>query len=672
MNNSPQISVIIPIFNAERYLEKCLDSVIAQTFKDIEIICIDDCSTDNSKEILNNFARKDSRIKAIFFDKNKKQGAARNAGLDIARGKYITFIDADDYVEETLLEKMYKKAERNFCDLVITSVENIVLDKDNKNLMSLKDRLNYKATELNTGFYCFDQYFKILRLGPVAKLYKRSIIEKYKIRFPENLIHEDVAFYWFYMPYVSNFYYINEYLYYRIINSSSVMYKLHNEDKGLFDHIEIVKLIHDYLKNNKLYDLYNERFLSYVKGIVESKEYKKIKKQFLIKTALFMPDVLVVLLDDFRILKQIILNKHKRLAFWGASLFLEAFIQKYNIRDKNIVGIIDNDSRKWGKQLGGFTIYPPAQIKELNVQSVICTIKHNDAYTQIKEYIEENLPDVNLLKNAFSVESKHKQTVPLLRLERFSIHLAEHCNLNCKGCNNFSPLAEKKFADIKTYERDIKRIAELTDNELKRVYLIGGEPLLHPDLIKFLRLSRLNLPNTRIIILTNGILLPTQKEEFWRACNKYNIAIEVTKYPINIDFNKIEHLAEKYDVEYGYFCNTGQVNKTSNLYLLDPAGRQNKSSSFKHCECANRCIFLKDGRLYTCAIAPNIEHFNKYFGYNIPLTHQDGIDIHKAKSEKEILKFLASPIPFCKYCDVKRRIYGECWEISKKDIHEWV
>ena len=134
-----EISVIIPVYNAEKFIIKCLDSVINQTFQDIEIICIDDCSTDNSKQILKDFASKDSRIKTIFFDKNKKQGGARNAGLDIAQGKYVTFVDADDYIEPTMLEKMYKAAERNYCDLVIANIKNVALDENSNNL---KDKID--------------------------------------------------------------------------------------------------------------------------------------------------------------------------------------------------------------------------------------------------------------------------------------------------------------------------------------------------------------------------------------------------------------------------------------------------------------------------------------------------------------------------------------------------
>ena len=111
----PKVSVIIPVFNTEKYLRKCLNSVCNQTLKDIEIICVNDSSTDDSLEILKEYAAKDERIKLINFIENKGAAAARNAGIDIARGEYIGFVDCDDYIDLDFYEKLYSKAiELNF------------------------------------------------------------------------------------------------------------------------------------------------------------------------------------------------------------------------------------------------------------------------------------------------------------------------------------------------------------------------------------------------------------------------------------------------------------------------------------------------------------------------------------------------------------------------------
>ena len=105
----PKISVIIPVYNVEKYLPKCLDSLINQTLSDIEIICINDCSTDNSLEILEEYASKDERIKIIDLKENQGAAAARNKGLEIAKGEYLGFVDPDDYVDLNFYEELYKK-----------------------------------------------------------------------------------------------------------------------------------------------------------------------------------------------------------------------------------------------------------------------------------------------------------------------------------------------------------------------------------------------------------------------------------------------------------------------------------------------------------------------------------------------------------------------------------
>lgn len=116
-----KVSVIIPVYNSEKYLEKCLNSLIKQTLEDIEIVCINDGSTDNSLEILNAYAKKDRRIK-VLSQKNLKQGAARNNGLKIAQGEFISFVDSDDWVDFDYLEKLYNAAIDNNVNMAASSI----------------------------------------------------------------------------------------------------------------------------------------------------------------------------------------------------------------------------------------------------------------------------------------------------------------------------------------------------------------------------------------------------------------------------------------------------------------------------------------------------------------------------------------------------------------------
>ena len=120
----PQISVIIPVYNSEKYLPQCLESIVGQSYGDIEIICVNDGSKDKSTEILNSYAAKDERIK-IINQKNKGQSAARNAGLDVATGKYIAFVDSDDVIDFRFFEILYTAAERSGSEVVCCGFKKI-------------------------------------------------------------------------------------------------------------------------------------------------------------------------------------------------------------------------------------------------------------------------------------------------------------------------------------------------------------------------------------------------------------------------------------------------------------------------------------------------------------------------------------------------------------------
>ena len=117
-NNEIAVSVILPVYNVERFLSQCLDSLIQQTLRNIEIICVDDGSTDRSVEILENYAKRDKRIR-IVHQPNAGAGAARNSGMKIARGKYLSFLDSDDFYELEMLEKAYLKCEKDDANICV-------------------------------------------------------------------------------------------------------------------------------------------------------------------------------------------------------------------------------------------------------------------------------------------------------------------------------------------------------------------------------------------------------------------------------------------------------------------------------------------------------------------------------------------------------------------------
>ena len=137
---TPKVSVIVPVYNVEPYLKECLNSIIKQTLKEIEIICVDDGSTDNSLEIMKEYAKKDKRF-TIITQKNLYAGVARNAGLSVAKGEYLSFLDSDDFFELTMLEKMYKKAIKEKADICVCNFDTFI---DGKHVFNIYNDINEK------------------------------------------------------------------------------------------------------------------------------------------------------------------------------------------------------------------------------------------------------------------------------------------------------------------------------------------------------------------------------------------------------------------------------------------------------------------------------------------------------------------------------------------------
>ena len=251
------------------------------------------------------------------------------------------------------------------------------------------------------------------------------------------------------------------------------------------------------------------------------------------------------------------------------------------------------------------------------------------------------------------------------------VALAEHCNLNCRGCDHFSPIAEPQFADFTSLAMDFARLSALFDGQADQILLMGGEPLLHPEIEKFMIMARKNFLYAKIEVVTNGVLLMKKPESFWKTCRENNIGLNVTKYPIPLDFKAMEEKSASYGVNFHYFDGRGDIVKTLFQHKLSEKKTQDAWTSYLLCHRANNCIYLQDGRLYTCTVAPTVRHFDKRFGTHLFNAEENSIDIYVAKSAHEIMNFLAKPIPFCAHCRMNETVHGIKWCTSKKSIEEW-
>ena len=185
MLEQPKVSIIVPVYNVEKFLDRCLNSLINQTLKEIEIICINDGSVDNSLQILEKFAKQDDRI-TILNQKNSGQSTARNRGIDKASGIYLGFVDSDDWVDLNYFEKLYTSAEKYNCDMAVSGI--IRLHKWNK-----KFHLKFEEEKVADNT---DEKFEICDVPELSyvwnKIYKRESFMSKNLRFEEGIFFEDV------------------------------------------------------------------------------------------------------------------------------------------------------------------------------------------------------------------------------------------------------------------------------------------------------------------------------------------------------------------------------------------------------------------------------------------------------------------------------------------------
>lgn len=217
------ISIIVPVYNVEMYLERCLDSIVNQTYKNLEILLIDDGSTDKSGIICDEYSRKDNRIR-VFHKNNEGQAEARNVGLRQANGDYIMFVDSDDMVDKEMCQTLLKIMLRNDVDFVMCNFLSIYTNEYKK-----KNINKFKNGQLYTGRQGLELHVK---KGPTElavvwnKLYKTELFRRYNLFFVKGRIHEDELICKYILYYTRKFIYIDKMLYMYFRRNDSTMGKI--------------------------------------------------------------------------------------------------------------------------------------------------------------------------------------------------------------------------------------------------------------------------------------------------------------------------------------------------------------------------------------------------------------------------------------------------------------
>lgn len=251
------------------------------------------------------------------------------------------------------------------------------------------------------------------------------------------------------------------------------------------------------------------------------------------------------------------------------------------------------------------------------------------------------------------------------------IQVAEHCNLNCASCTHFSPLAEPSFIDKDAFYLQLKKANVIFQGNCKSLKIMGGEPLLHPEITQLLYLARQAMPEMKITLQTNGILLTKLSKEFWESCHDNNILIRVTRYPVKLDMEQINLKAQQYCVNLKYHPSDSTI-KSFNLYPLNLKGDGCTDDNHTNCKMKLRYVLIKDGRLFPCPMAGNIEHFNRSLNQNLVCDATDSISLDDINTFEEYECFAHKAITFCRYCMPTQYRRDVGWKHSQKSISEWI
>lgn len=240
VNTEGLISIIVPVYNVEQYFEKCADSIVNQTHKNLEIIFINDGSTDSSGEICDKYAASDPRV-TVIHQQNAGMSVARNRGLEIAGGEYIGFVDSDDFIDRGMFQALYDKAAETGSDIVECNFHHTYK--------------NGEDTEAVERYYDKKSLICLGRGVPWNKIYRRALIEQTGARFPPGLYYEDMEFYIKLIPFVGKYSYVDIAPYHYVQRASSVNNYSTERTKHVF---QILKNINAYFEQNGLYEEYSD------------------------------------------------------------------------------------------------------------------------------------------------------------------------------------------------------------------------------------------------------------------------------------------------------------------------------------------------------------------------------------------------------------------------------
>ena len=238
----PKVSVIVPVYNVEKYLERCINSLVNQTLQDIEIILVDDGSTDSSKIIIEKYLNLHREKIKYYYKENGGLSSARNYGIPYAKGEYIAFLDSDDYIEPTMYEEMYNVAKKENSDMVECDF-----------IWEYPDKQKYDCGQI---YNSKKEALEKARVVAWNKLIKRDILEKEKIEFPFGLRYEDVEFFYKLVPSLNKISFVKSYFIHYVQRDNSIV---NTQNSKTMDIFKVLDNVIEYYKKNNYYEEYKDQ-----------------------------------------------------------------------------------------------------------------------------------------------------------------------------------------------------------------------------------------------------------------------------------------------------------------------------------------------------------------------------------------------------------------------------
>ncbi len=416
-----KLSVIVPVYHTEQYLRTCLDSILNQTLKEIEIICIDDCSPDHSRMILSEYERKyPELVRCIYLKENIKQGGARNRGLKEAQGEYVLFVDSDDYIEKDMCEKLYCSAISNRADAVICDYS---LEEHKKSIHipvlnpQLKERNDIPKAALSDA---------VASCYAWNKLWKRELLERLGAYFPEGMIYEDIAvtYTWLFQAKCIN--YVNEGLYHYVSRKNSVVHSSSIENWRQF--VKAVILLIQNFMDCALYERYQIELtkivLSLIDGFLETVVFNQVKIEEediyvelvdcinenlpcwagVLEEYPIVPPmrkyILICFLRDKNFRVTILENtarkyEGKNVALWGAGVWGRKILKLLSVHGV-VSCFVDSNPAVWGQYLEGLKIVPFEEIQN-DCDVIIVAVKNAKTFEMLKETVKKKNSGIEVI-----------------------------------------------------------------------------------------------------------------------------------------------------------------------------------------------------------------------------------------------------------------------------------